>query len=113
MKLWKRQRKAAENAGYKIGIMTTTVSQAEEEYRVAEELAAEYPDTVVHVTFPDNFATEMETTISTALSLASDPDMKAIIFTQSVSGTAARLIRFVKYVMISLSGQVFQWMIMM
>ena len=82
---------AAENAGYKIGIMTTTVSQAEEEYRVAEDLVAEYPDTVVHVTFPDNFATEMETTISTALSLASDPDMKAIIFTQSVSGTAAAI----------------------
>ena len=33
---------AAENAGYKIGIMTTTVSQAEEEYRVAEDLVAEY-----------------------------------------------------------------------
>ena len=79
------------NEGYKIGIMTTTVSQAEEEYRVAEELAEEYPDTIVHVTFPDNFATEMETTISTALSLASDPDIKAIIFTQSVSGTAAAI----------------------
>ncbi len=82
---------AESNEGYKIGIMTTTVSQAEEEYRVAEELAEEYPDTIVHVTFPDNFATEMETTISTALSLASDPDIKAIIFTQSVSGTAAAI----------------------
>lgn len=80
----------AEAAGdYKIGIMTTTVSQSEESYRAAEMLQEQHPDTVVLATFPDKFATEQETTISTALSLASDPDVKAIIFSQAVQGTAA------------------------
>lgn len=76
-------------ANYKIGIMTTTVSQSEESYRAAEMLQSKNPDKVVLATFPDKFATEQETTISTALSLASDPDIKAIIFSQAVQGTAA------------------------
>lgn len=76
-------------ANYKIGIMTTTVSQSEESYRAAEILQSKNPDKVVLATFPDKFATEQETTISTALSLASDPDIKAIIFSQAVQGTAA------------------------
>jgi hypothetical protein len=74
---------------YKIGIMTTTVSQSEESYRVAEQIKNKYPDNVTVVTFPDNFASEQETTISTAMSLASDPDIKAIVFSQAVQGTAA------------------------
>lgn len=76
-------------ANYKIGIMTTTVSQSEESYRAAEILQSKNPDKVVLATFPDKFATEQETTISTALSLASDPDIKAIIFSQAAQGTAA------------------------
>lgn len=76
-------------ANYKIGIMTTTVSQSEESYRAAEILQSKNPDKVVLATFPDKFATEQETSISTALSLASDPDIKAIIFSQAVQGTAA------------------------
>ena len=79
----------AEAADYKIGIMTTTVSQSEESYRAAEKLEKEHPGKIVLATFPDKFATEQETTISTALSLASDPDIKAIIFSQAVQGTAA------------------------
>lgn len=74
---------------YKIGIMTTTVSQSEESYRAAEMLVEQHPGKIVLATFPDKFATEQETTISTALSLASDPDIKAIIFSQAVQGTAA------------------------
>lgn len=78
-----------EVADYKIGIMTTTVSQSEESYRAAERLYNANPDKVVLATFPEKFATEQETTISTALSLASDPDIKAIIFSQACQGTAA------------------------
>ena len=74
---------------WKIGIMTTTITQAEESFRVSARLAEEYPDRVLVVTYPDNFAAEQETTISTALSLASNPDVKAIIFSQAVQGTAA------------------------
>ena len=69
--------------------MTTTVSQSEESYRAAERLKEKYPDIVELVMFPDKFATEQETSISTALSLASDPDIKAIVFSQAVQGTAA------------------------
>jgi len=74
---------------WKIGIMTTTITQAEESFRVAKRLVGDNPDRVLVVTYPDNFAAEQETTISTALSLASNPDVKAIIFSQSVQGTAA------------------------
>ena len=85
----KAEETTAEAADYKIGIMTTTVSQSEESYRAAEKLEKEHPGKIVLATFPDKFATEQETTISTALSLASDPDIKAIIFSQAVQGTAA------------------------
>ena len=79
----KTEETTAEAADYKIGIMTTTVSQSEESYRAAEKLEKEHPGKIVLATFPDEFATEQETTISTALSLASDPDIKAIIFSQA------------------------------
>lgn len=78
-----------EESGYKIAIMTTTVSQGEESYSCATRLANEDPDHIILATFPENIATEQETTISTALSLASDPDVKAIVFSQAVQGTAA------------------------
>lgn len=78
-----------EGSAYKIGIMTTNVSQSEESYRAAEMLVENNPGKIVLATFPERFATEQETSISTALSLASDPDIKAIIFSQAVQGTAA------------------------
>lgn len=81
----------AEGGKFKIGIMTTTVSQSEESYRNAEAIQKMYPDIVVLVTFPERFTTEQETTISTALSLAADPDIKAILFCQAAQGTAAAM----------------------
>jgi len=76
--------------GAKIGIMTGTVSQNEEEYRAAEEMIAKYgKDNVLHVTYPERFMDEQETTISQIVSLAADPDVKAIIVCQAVPGTAA------------------------
>ena len=33
---------------------------------------------IKHITYPDNFMTEMETTISQIVSFADDPDMKAV-----------------------------------
>jgi hypothetical protein len=79
----------AKKADYVIGIMTSTVSQSEEPYRAAQRLKASHPGHVVVVTFPDNFASEQETTISTALSLAANPKVKAIVFSQALLGTAA------------------------
>lgn len=77
-------------AAPKIGIMTGTVSQGEEEYRAAEEMIQKYgKDRVLHVTYPDKFMDEQETTISQVLSMASDPEVKAIVIVQAIPGTAA------------------------
>lgn len=96
----KAEETTAAAGDYKIGIMTGTVTQGEESYRAAEMLEKQHPGKIVLATFPDKFATEQETTISTALSLASDPDVKAIVFSQAVQGTAALPARrFVKYVL--------------
>ena len=79
-------------AAPKIGIMTGTVSQGEEEYRAGEEMVAKYgEDRVIHVTYPDKFMDEQETTISQILAMASDPDVKAIVVCQAVPGTAAAI----------------------
>lgn len=76
---------------YKIGVVTGTVSQGEEEFRAAENLIAKYGDMIKHVTYPDDFGKETETTISNIKSLASDPDIKAIIICQAVNGSAAAI----------------------
>ncbi len=73
----------------KIAILTGTTSQGEEEFRAAQALAAKYPDNVVTATYPDNFSSEVEAIIGTVMQFASDPDVKAIIFIQSVPGAAA------------------------
>lgn len=78
-------------ADYKIGIMTETVSQAEEAYRAAESVKEVYGDMIIHQTFPDKSASEQETTISIALSMAADPSVKAIIFNTAMEGTAAAM----------------------
>ena len=77
--------------GYKIGIITGTVSQGEEEYQAAQNLKAKYPDIVVTATYPDNFSTETEQTIATVTNMAADPDVKAIVFVQAVPGAAAAI----------------------
>ncbi|HHT25525.1 MAG TPA: DUF3798 domain-containing protein [Clostridiaceae bacterium] len=85
---------ATEGENFKIGIVTGTVSQGEEEFRAAENMIAKYgEDKIVHVTYPDKFAQETETTISQIASLASDPEVKAIVITQAVTGSAAAIDR--------------------
>ena len=79
----------AAKADYKIGIITGTVSQGEEEYQAAQNLKAKYGDKVVTATYPDNFSTETEQTIATVTNMAADPDVKAIVFVQAVPGAAA------------------------
>lgn len=75
---------------WKIGIMTGTVTQNEEEFRMAEQMLEEFgSDRIVITTYPDKFMQEQETTISNMLELAQDPDMKAIIMVQAVPGAVA------------------------
>jgi len=74
---------------WKIGIMTNTVTQNEEEYRAAQNILAKYGEEhVIHMTFPDKFMDEQETTIANLVSMASDPDVKALIICQAVPGTS-------------------------
>ncbi len=82
---------AESGADYKIGIITGTVSQGEEEYQAAQNLKAKYGDMVVTATYPDNFSTETEQTIATVTNMAADPDVKAIVFVQAVPGAAAAI----------------------
>ncbi len=81
--------------GFKIGIMTGTVSQGEEDFRGAQQVMAKYPGRVKAVTYPDNFSSELETVIAQMVGLAADPDVKVIIVGQAVPGSvaAARKIR--------------------
>ncbi|MGI6660474.1 MAG: DUF3798 domain-containing protein [Bacillota bacterium] len=78
-------------APFKIGIVTGTVSQGEDEYRAGEQMKERYGDRVIHVTYPDNFMAEQETTIGQIAGLASDPDVKIIAICQGVPGTAAAI----------------------
>jgi hypothetical protein len=74
---------------WKIGIMTNTVTQNEEEYRAAQNVLAKYGEEhIIHMTFPDKFMDEQETTIANLVSMASDPDVKALIICQACPGTA-------------------------
>ncbi|MDD5972615.1 MAG: DUF3798 domain-containing protein [Spirochaetales bacterium] len=77
---------------FHVGIVTGTVSQSEDDLRGAEALIAEYGAVkdggmIQHVTYPDNFMDEQETTIAVIVGLADDPLMKAVIVNQAVPGT--------------------------
>lgn len=79
-------------AKFHIGMVSGTVSQSEDSLRGVEAVIEKYGNVkdggmVTHITYPDNFMQEMETTISQITALASDPKMKAIIVTEAVPGT--------------------------
>lgn len=80
---------------FKIGILTGTVSQGEEDYRAGQQIAARYPGRVNTATFPDNFSSEVETVVSQLVGLAADPAVKVVIAGQAINGSvaAARKIR--------------------
>ena len=72
--------------GFKIGVVTGTVSQGEDEYRGAEAVVKKYGKEIIHVTYPDKFMQEQETTIARIVELAYDPQVKAIVICQGVPG---------------------------
>ena len=83
-----------EGEDFHIGLVTSTVTQGEDEIRGAEAAIAKYGKAseggvIVHDTYPDRFEAEIETTISKIKAMADDPLMKAIIVNQSVPGTTA------------------------
>jgi len=78
---------------FHIGVVTETVSQAEDDFRGAEELIKRYGvvssgGMIQHVTYPDSFMDQQETTITQITTLAADPLMKVIVVNNSVPGTA-------------------------
>lgn len=76
---------------FKIGIMTGTVSQGEEEFRQAQIMREKYGEMILHVTYPDRFMDEQETTITNMMAMASNPAVKAIVMVQAVPGAAAAI----------------------
>ena len=76
---------------FKIGIITGTVSQGEEEYQAAQKMKEKYGDMIVTATYPDNFSSETEQTIATATNMAADPAIKAIVWCQAIDGTVAAI----------------------
>ena len=79
-------------AKYHIGIVTGTVSQSEDDLRGAEQLIKEHGAVkdggmIQHLTYPDDFMSQQETFISSVVSLADDPLMKAIVVNQAIPGT--------------------------
>jgi len=89
---------AVEKAKYHIGIVTGTVSQSEDDLRGAEQLIKEYGSVkdggmIQHITYPDDFMSQQETFISSVVSLADDPLMKAVIINQAIPGSAEAIKR--------------------
>ncbi len=77
---------------WKIGIMTGTVVQNEEEYNAALNVVKKYGEEhILTMTYPPKFMDEQETTIANVVSMASDPDVKAIVIVQAVPGTSAAI----------------------
>lgn len=93
---------------YKIGIVTGSVSQSEDDRRGAEAFQKEYGvDMVQLAIYPDNFSEETETTIQSIVNLSADPLMKAIIVNQAVPGTteAFRKIKETRPDIICIAGE--------
>ena len=78
---------AVAEENWKIAIMTGTVSQGEEEFRAAEKAIETWgAEHIVTATYPDNFMSEQETTVSQLVAFAADPEVKAIVMCQAVPG---------------------------
>lgn len=93
---------------YKIGIVTGSVSQSEDDRRGAEAFQKEYGEDMVQLAiYPDNFTEETDTTIQSIVNLSADPLMKAIIVNQSVPGTteAFRKIKETRPDIICIAGE--------
>lgn len=72
---------------YKIGIMTGTTAQGEEEFRAAENMKKKYGNKIVFSTYPDNFIKQQNLTQEKLMNMAKDPKLKAIVMCQVVQGS--------------------------
>ena len=75
---------------YKIGLMISPLATREEYYRTAELLVEQYgSDKFIMDVYPENPQEEQEVTISKAMNIAMDPDVKVMIFDSADIGTIA------------------------
>ncbi len=96
---------------FHIGIVTGSFSQSEDDRRGAEAFQEMYgSDVVTLAIYPDDFSEDLDTTIQTIVSLAEDPDMKAIIVNQAVDGTteAFRQIHEMRPDIICIAGEAYE-----
>ena len=92
------QSASAQSPEYRIGIVTLSYAQTEDEIRGAEELIKEFGDAkdggiMKHIVLPDNFSQEQETVISNIAGLADDPLVKAIVVNPAIGGTSAAFMK--------------------
>ena len=95
---------------FRIGIVTGSYSQSEDDRRGAEAFRDKYgEDMVTLAIYPDNFTDEYETTINIITGLADDPKIKAIIVNQAIEGTseAFRRIKEVRPDILCIAGESF------
>ena len=101
----------ASGDNFRIGIVTGSYAQSEDDRRGAEAFRDKYgADRVTLAIYPDNFTEELEITIQTIVNLSEDPDMKAIIVNQAVDGTteAFRRIKETRPDILCIAGEAYE-----
>lgn len=78
--------KPSATTAYRIGIVTPTLSDSEDEYRGAQMVDVAYPGLIKHIVLPSNFSEEQETAISQITSLGDDQSIKGIVICAGYSG---------------------------
>ena len=96
---------------FRIGIVTGSYAQSEDDRRGAEAFQQKYgAQNVTLAIYPDNFTEEPETTVQTVVNLADDPQIKAIIVNQAVEGTteAFRQVKEKRPDILCIAGEAFE-----
>lgn len=76
-------------AEYKIAVITRSLSEDKVSFETAQRLKDKYGDTIVTITYPHNYDTQPEQTVSTISALADNPLIRVIVFSEAVKGIAA------------------------
>ena len=95
---------------FRIGIVTGSYAQSEDDRRGAEAFRDKYgADKVTLALYPDNFTEEYDVTIQTIVNLADDPKIRAIIVNQAIEGTtdAFRLVKEKRPDILCIAGEAF------
>ncbi|MBP5385181.1 MAG: DUF3798 domain-containing protein [Lachnospiraceae bacterium] len=95
---------------FRIGIVTGSYAQSEDDRRGAEAFRDKYgADKVTLAIYPDNFTEEYDVTIQTIVNLADDPKIRAIIVNQAIEGTtdAFRLVKEKRPDILCIAGEAF------